>query len=420
MRTRLSAWAAHSFPSSDVKPLLNQFYKSFPSTLCKLLCFPESIRCPTTGDLADSPAWRWNNNFSISNAYENLMQASWELVPPIGRLFGSSLFLKEFGRATIAGIFRDNSGSWPHGFNRAIGVADPLQSELWAIHDDLHLAWHLGYEFVQVQSDCSRAISMLNAVVPLRSSSPLDRAIIMLQQRAWAVEFVWIPREANSTTDALAKTTPQSSFELTHHKSPPALLHDLLHRDRDGPPYWNIFAFGLFVSPMYVLLAKNQSTESFSGLPYVYALLNCLICTWYGTPSVSYDNVPVMTVNSIVFGLMAIIVAGSLQIADRGTRWVFIGLLSCASLISMFASPLFIINLVIRTKSVEFMPFYLSLSTFLMSTSFFLYGVFNFDAFIYVPNGIGTVLGILQLALYFHYKTKCIEECREPLMVSHA
>ncbi|KAK8588980.1 hypothetical protein V6N13_087866 [Hibiscus sabdariffa] len=214
----------------------------------------------------------------------------------------------------------------------------------------------------------------------------------------------------------------------------------------------NIFAFGLFISPIptFKRIIRNQSTENFSGLPYVYALLNCLICTWYGTPLISFDNLLVMTVNSIgavfqityiiifivhadrekkirmlglllaVFGLMAIVVGGSLQIADRGTRWVFVGLLSCASLISMFASPLFIINLVIRTKSVEFMPFYLSLSTFLMSTSFFLYGVFNFDAFIYVPNGIGTILGILQLALYFHYKTKSAEESREPLMVSHA
>ena len=41
-------------------------------------------------------------------------------------------------------------------------------------------------------------------------------------------------------------------------------------------------------------------------------------------------------------------------------------------------------NLVIRTKSVEYMPFYLSLSTFLMSTAFFLYGIFNFDPFVYV------------------------------------
>lgn len=210
----------------------------------------------------------------------------------------------------------------------------------------------------------------------------------------------------------------------------------------------NIFAFGLFVSPIptFRRIIRNQSIEHFSGLPYIYALLNCLICTWYGTPLISYDNVLVMTVNSIgavfqisyiilyiiyadkdkkmkmlglllaVFGLIAIIIAGSLQIVDREVRWIFVGLLSCASLISMFASPLFIINLVIRTKSVEFMPFYLSLSTFLMSTSFLLYGIFNFDAFIYVPNGIGTILGIVQLALYFYFKRKSVEDSTEPLL----
>ena len=41
-------------------------------------------------------------------------------------------------------------------------------------------------------------------------------------------------------------------------------------------------------------------------------------------------------------------------------------------------------NLVIQTRSVEFMPFYLSLSTFSMSMAFFLYGILNFDPFIYV------------------------------------
>ncbi|KAF5728235.1 Bidirectional sugar transporter SWEET2 -like protein [Tripterygium wilfordii] len=211
----------------------------------------------------------------------------------------------------------------------------------------------------------------------------------------------------------------------------------------------NVFAFGLFLSPIHTFrrVIRNRSTEQFSCLPYIYALLNCLICVWYGSPFISVDNVPVMTVNSIggvfqlayiilfivyaektkklrmlgvllvLFGVFAIIVYGSLQIADRGVRWIFVGLLSCASLISMFASPLFIINLVIRTQSVEFMPFYLSLSTFLMSTSFLLYGIFNLDVFIYVPNGIGTILGIVQLALYFHYKNKSREDCREQLIV---
>jgi hypothetical protein len=44
-----------------------------------------------------------------------------------------------------------------------------------------------------------------------------------------------------------------------------------------------------------------------------------------------------------VFGLCAIIVAGSLQIIDSAIRRMFVGFLSGASLISMFASPLFII-----------------------------------------------------------------------------
>lgn len=212
----------------------------------------------------------------------------------------------------------------------------------------------------------------------------------------------------------------------------------------------NIFAFGLFLSPIpaFRRIIRNQSTEDFSGFPYLYALLNCLICAWYGTPFMSDDNVLVTTVNSIgavfqltymiifiayaekakklrmfglllaVFGVFAIILFGSLFLIDRQTRHTVVGFLTCASLISMFASPLFIIKLVIRTSSVEFMPFYLSLSTFLMSASFFLYGIFNFDPFIYVPNGIGTILGVVQLALFFYYENKTRDYTTEPFIES--
>ncbi|KAD5318183.1 hypothetical protein E3N88_18129 [Mikania micrantha] len=121
-----------------------------------------------------------------------------------------------------------------------------------------------------------------------------------------------------------------------------------------------------------------------------------------------------------VFGLFAVIVIGSLLVTDLELRHLIIGFLSCATLISMFASPLSVMNVVIQTRSVEFMPFYLSLSTFLMSTSFLLYGIFNFDPFIYVPNGIGTILGIAQLMLYFYYKNQSKQETREPLIESVA
>ncbi|WOL18423.1 bidirectional sugar transporter SWEET2a-like isoform X2 [Canna indica] len=213
----------------------------------------------------------------------------------------------------------------------------------------------------------------------------------------------------------------------------------------------NVFALVLFISPMptFKRIVQNKSTEQFSGLPYIYSLLNCLICLWYGLPWVSYGVILVATVNSIgaafqlvyvslfimyanatrklrmlglligVFCVAALIMYVSLELFDHQTRQAFVGYLSIASLISMFASPLFIISLVIKTKSVEFMPFYLSLATFLMSISFFAYGMLLHDFFIYIPNGIGTVLGVVQLVLYAYYSRKSSAASRLPLLAPH-
>ncbi|GLT80174.1 hypothetical protein SLA2020_516270 [Shorea laevis] len=209
----------------------------------------------------------------------------------------------------------------------------------------------------------------------------------------------------------------------------------------------NLFAFGLFLSPIptFRRIIRNQSTEEFSGMPYVYALLNCLICLWYGMPLVSPGIILVATVNSLgavfqliyisifiryaekrkklrmlgllisVFVLFSVIVFVSMRLLDPNSRQIFVGYLSVASLISMFASPLLIINLVIKTRSVEYMPFYLSLSTLLMSFAFFSYGMFKHDPFVYVPNGIGMLLGSTQLALYAYYSSASGEDSEQLL-----
>lgn len=54
----------------------------------------------------------------------------------------------------------------------------------------------------------------------------------------------------------------------------------------------------------------------------------------------------------------------------------------------MVMIPVFCVGqkLVIKTKSVEYMPFYLSLAMSLMSASFFAYGVLLHDFFIYVSS----------------------------------
>ncbi|KAL6597838.1 hypothetical protein ACP70R_046643 [Stipagrostis hirtigluma subsp. patula] len=125
--------------------------------------------------------------------------------------------------------------------------------------------------------------------------------------------------------------------------------------------------------PTFRRIVRNGSTEQFSAMPYIYSLLNCLICMWYGLPFVSYGVVLVATVNSIgaafqlaytavfiafadakqrlkVSGLLAgvflvfgLIVVVSLELFDHKTRQTFVGYLSVASLIFMFASPLSII-----------------------------------------------------------------------------
>ncbi|CAN4105714.1 unnamed protein product [Withania somnifera] len=213
----------------------------------------------------------------------------------------------------------------------------------------------------------------------------------------------------------------------------------------------NLFAFVLFVSPIptFRRIIRSKSTEQFSGLPYIFALLNCLICLWYGTPIVSPGIILIFTVNLIgavfqlvyitifiiqaegskklkmlglvlgVFAVFTVLVAISLYLFEPPSRQTFVGYLSVFSLIAMFASPLFIINLVIKTKSVEYMPFYLSLASFLMSVSFFAYGMFKNDPFISVPNGIGGVLGVIQLVLYFRY-SNLGEEPRAPLLEPYA
>ncbi|CAI0449861.1 unnamed protein product [Linum tenue] len=51
----------------------------------------------------------------------------------------------------------------------------------------------------------------------------------------------------------------------------------------------------------FARVIKRKSTEEYSCVPYIIALLNCLLYTWYGLPIVSYrwENFPVATINGL-------------------------------------------------------------------------------------------------------------------------
>ncbi|WJX34061.1 Bidirectional sugar transporter sweet1 [Trifolium repens] len=200
----------------------------------------------------------------------------------------------------------------------------------------------------------------------------------------------------------------------------------------------NASALFLFLAPVITFkrIIVNKSTEKFSGIPYVMTLLNCLLSAWYGLPFVSPHNLLVSTVNGAgaaieiiyvlifiifapkkeklkIFGLFtavlsvfSIVVFVSLFALHGTPRKVFCGFAASIFSVIMYGSPLSIMRLVIKTKSVEFMPFFLSLFVFLCGTSWFIFGLLGRDPFIAVPNGLGSVLGAMQLILYFIYRDK--------------
>ncbi|KAH8944717.1 hypothetical protein BDL97_13G127300 [Sphagnum fallax] len=199
----------------------------------------------------------------------------------------------------------------------------------------------------------------------------------------------------------------------------------------------NIIAICLFTSPLRTFwdIVKKKDVQEYSGIPYVCTLLNCMLWVVYGMPDVQLQ-VLVVTINAAgcmietgylttylifapkrlrmkVLKLLAIVAVGFVFVVvlilelvhDKTRRKLIIGTLCVVFAVGMYASPLTIMRMVIRTHSVEFMPFLLSLFNFLNGLVWFGYAfVGGLDIFIAIPNGIGALLGLAQLALYAFYK----------------
>ncbi|XAR49621.1 hypothetical protein NMG60_11032885 [Bertholletia excelsa] len=196
------------------------------------------------------------------------------------------------------------------------------------------------------------------------------------------------------------------------------------------------FVMGVLGGTTFKRIIKNKSTEQFSCIPYLMALLNCLLFTWYGLPFVSPHNLLVSTISAVgaalesmyivvfvifapkkekgkilalvaclltTFGLTAVV---SLLAFHGKKRKLFCGLAATIFCIVMYASPLSVMRMVIKTKSVEYMPFLLSLFVFLNGTCWFIYGLLEEDPFITVANGFGSGFGAIQLILYAMYRER--------------
>ncbi|XP_058752119.1 bidirectional sugar transporter SWEET5-like [Vicia villosa] len=199
----------------------------------------------------------------------------------------------------------------------------------------------------------------------------------------------------------------------------------------------NVISFGLFFSPAptFYKIIKKKSVEEFKSDPYLATLLNCACWVFYGMPFVHPNSTLVVTINSVgfvfeigyitIFYIYAtnkgrkkirivllieiiffVVVVLITMFALHGTtqRSLVVGIICDIFNIMMYTSPLTIMRKVIKTKSVKYMPFWLSLMNFLNGLSWTAYAILPpFDIYVLISNGIGAISGLFQLILYACY-----------------
>ncbi|KAG8369923.1 hypothetical protein BUALT_Bualt14G0063800 [Buddleja alternifolia] len=218
----------------------------------------------------------------------------------------------------------------------------------------------------------------------------------------------------------------------------------------------NITSVLVLLSPIgtFSRIIKNRSTEEFESFPYISMLLNASLWTYYGIikpnallvatvngfgviiqilylslfllfapPKMKAKTAAMAVIMNVSFVVAAILVTrlemeGELQIKCIGF------VCSCFTIVC-YVSPMSVMRTVVTTKSVEYMPFFLSFFLCINGIIWTVYAILVRDYFIgvsfslsisfanlirlimhiiQVPNGAGFVLGASQLVLYALYR----------------
>ncbi|XP_062203103.1 bidirectional sugar transporter SWEET13-like [Phragmites australis] len=208
----------------------------------------------------------------------------------------------------------------------------------------------------------------------------------------------------------------------------------------------NVISFMTYLAPIptFYRIYKSKSTEGFQSVPYVVALFSAMLWIYYALLktneglliTINAAGCVIETVYIVVYlayapkktkvftakimllfnvGIFGLILLFTLLLSEGERRVVSLGWVCVGFSVSVFVAPLSIIRRVIQTKSVEYMPFPLSLSLTLSAVVWFLYGLLIKDKYVALPNIIGFAFGVAQMGLYVFYmnKTPVVAEGKE-------
>ncbi|XP_062018744.1 bidirectional sugar transporter SWEET14-like isoform X2 [Rosa rugosa] len=144
-----------------------------------------------------------------------------------------------------------------------------------------------------------------------------------------------------------------------------------------------IVAFLVYLAPLptFYWIFKKKSTQGFPSIPYSVSLFSAMLTLYYAF--VKTNCLLLITINSIGCFIETVYLVVFMIYATPKSR-----------------------RQVIKTKSVEYMSFPLSLSLTLCAVMWFFYGLLIRDLFIAAPNVLGFAFGIVQMIMILVYRKK--------------
>ena len=193
-------------------------------------------------------------------------------------------------------------------------------------------------------------------------------------------------------------------------------------------------ALGLFLSPTKDVfgnkgIRRTRSTARLAtGLPYFATFFNCLYWVAYLGPNAS-EFVPAFTVNAIGTALNASFAwvyyaHATVQERELCRRWLGVGtsflvclvfgafvfsnieIVGCGAAVmnvGMYYAPLAAVSTVVRSRSVEKMPFLPLVMAFVSGVLWMTYGFLVDKIPIIVPTLIGVCLSAIQVSIWFWF-----------------